>query len=213
MLSTHFATGLSGWLDYEILSIEPARAEARLELRDELLMRSGDYLHAGTVVAFADSVAGYGTLASLPERARGFTTAELKVNLVATTGAGDALLAVATLVHGGRTTQVWDVVVSREHDEPAHRPLPRHPVPARRRAMIIGHRAERRRRRARNVHRHCRPPMAARAPRRAGVLRARRRRQARERQRGTSANPCAECAESGMTGFYTDLTSSLTLAL
>jgi 1,4-dihydroxy-2-naphthoyl-CoA hydrolase len=117
VLSAHFATGLSGWLDYEILSIEPGRAEARLELRDELLMRSGDYLHAGTVVAFADSVAGYASLASLPERAKGFTTAELKVNLVATTGAGDALLAVATLVHGGRTTQVWDVVVSREQDD------------------------------------------------------------------------------------------------
>lgn len=117
VLSAHFATGLSGWLEYEILSIEPGRAEARLELRDELLMRSGDYLHAGTVVAFADSIAGYGALASLPEGARGFATAELKVNLVATTGAGDALLALAKLVHSGRTTQVWDVLVSREHDD------------------------------------------------------------------------------------------------
>ena len=116
VLSAHFASGLSGWLGYEILLLEPGRAEARLELRDELLMRSGDYLHAGTVVAFADSVAGYGTLASLPEPTEGFTTAELKVNLVATTGPGDALVAAAKLVHSGRTTQVWDVTVSREHD-------------------------------------------------------------------------------------------------
>jgi 1,4-dihydroxy-2-naphthoyl-CoA hydrolase len=68
-------------------------------------MRSGDYLHAGTVVAFADSVAGYGTRASMPEPTKGFTTAELKVNLVATSP-GDALVAAAKLVHSGRTTQV-----------------------------------------------------------------------------------------------------------
>jgi uncharacterized protein (TIGR00369 family) len=115
-LSEHFATGLSGWLGYDTLLIEPGRIEARLELRDELLMRRGDYLHAGTIVAFADSVAGYGALASLPDRAEGFTTAELKVNLVATTRGRDALLALGTLVHGGNTTQVWDVTVSRERD-------------------------------------------------------------------------------------------------
>ena len=116
VLNQHFATGLSGWLGYDTLLIESGRVEARLELRDELLMRAGDYLHAGTVVAFADSVAGFGALASLPDHAEGFTTAELKVNLVATTRGGDALLAVGSLVHDGRTTQVWDVTVSREHD-------------------------------------------------------------------------------------------------
>jgi 1,4-dihydroxy-2-naphthoyl-CoA hydrolase len=116
VLSEHFATGLSGWLGHETLVIEPGRVEARLELRDELLMRRGDYLHAGTVVAFADSVAGFGALASLPEHAEGFTTAELKINLVATTRGCDALFAVGFLVHDGRTTQIWDVTVSREHD-------------------------------------------------------------------------------------------------
>jgi hypothetical protein len=35
VLSAHFASGLSGWLGYEILLLEPGRAEARLELRDE----------------------------------------------------------------------------------------------------------------------------------------------------------------------------------
>jgi 1,4-dihydroxy-2-naphthoyl-CoA hydrolase len=116
MLTEHFATGLSGWLAYHTLLIEPGRVQARLELRDELLMREGDYLHAGTVVTVADSVAGWGALASLPEHAEGFTTAEHKINLVATARGCDALLAVASLVHGGRTMQVWDVTVSREHD-------------------------------------------------------------------------------------------------
>lgn len=43
--------------------------QARLSLRDELMLAAGDLLHAGTVVAFADSCAGWGCLASLPEHA------------------------------------------------------------------------------------------------------------------------------------------------
>ena len=40
-----------------------------------------------------------------------FTTIELKINLLGTALEGE-LLAEATLQHGGRTTQVWDAVVS-----------------------------------------------------------------------------------------------------
>jgi uncharacterized protein (TIGR00369 family) len=90
--------------------------EARLPLRDDLMMAPGDFLHAGTVVAFADSCAGWGCLATLPEHAGGFTTSELKMNLVGTTRVPDALIGVATLVHGGRSTQVWDTTVTRESD-------------------------------------------------------------------------------------------------
>jgi uncharacterized protein (TIGR00369 family) len=108
--------GLTSFLDFECVLLEPGRMEARLPLRDDLMMARGDYLHAGTVAAFADSCAGWGCLASLPDHARGFATGELKVNLVATTRVPDALLAVATLLHAGRTTQVWDVEVCRESD-------------------------------------------------------------------------------------------------
>ena len=115
-LTENLRSGLTGFLDYEVLSFEGGQIEARLELRDDLMMSAGDFLHAGTVVAFADSCAGWGTLATLPEHAEGFTTAELKVNLVGTTQTPDALICVARLVHGGRSTQVWDATVSRERD-------------------------------------------------------------------------------------------------
>ena len=54
-----------------------------LPLREELLAPNG-YLHAGTVVALADSACGYGCIASLPDGASGFTTIELKTNFLGT---------------------------------------------------------------------------------------------------------------------------------
>ncbi len=48
--------------------------------------------------------------ASLPQGANGFTTVELKTNFLGTALEG-TLIAEATLVHGGRTTQVWDAAI------------------------------------------------------------------------------------------------------
>ena len=71
------------------------------------------YLHAATVVALADTACGYGCVMSLPEGAAGFTTLELKANFIGTTLEGRITCA-ARLVHGGRTTQVWDAEVKSE---------------------------------------------------------------------------------------------------
>jgi 1,4-dihydroxy-2-naphthoyl-CoA hydrolase len=71
------------------------------------------YLHAATVVALADTACGYGCVMSLPEGAAGFTTLELKTNFIGTTLEG-RITCEARLVHGGRTTQVWDAEVKSE---------------------------------------------------------------------------------------------------
>ena len=52
-----------------------------------------------------------GCIASLPEGAAGFTTIELKSNHLGTAREG-TLDCVAKAVHLGKTTQVWDAVVS-----------------------------------------------------------------------------------------------------
>ena len=96
-------------LGIEFVALEPGHAELRLPLRDELLAPNG-YLHAGTVVALADTACGYGCTASLPPGGSGFTTIELKTNFLGTAREG-TLECVATLVHGGRTTQVWDATI------------------------------------------------------------------------------------------------------
>ena len=74
-------------------------------------MAPNGYLHAGSVVTLADSCCGYGCVASLPAGAAGFTTVELKSNHLGTARDG-TLDCVATPVHRGKTTQVWDAVVS-----------------------------------------------------------------------------------------------------
>jgi uncharacterized protein (TIGR00369 family) len=106
---------LPGLFGVELLSIRHGEVETRLALRPEHLAPN-DFLHAGTVITLADTSAGMGCLASLPEQAGGFTTIELKTNFLGTAREG-ALRCDARLVHGGGRTQVWDASVSREADE------------------------------------------------------------------------------------------------
>ncbi|HEY6758819.1 MAG TPA: PaaI family thioesterase [Baekduia sp.] len=115
-LTAFYRSGLPGLLGIEITAISPGCIEARLPLHDGLMQTAGGILHAGSVVAFADSLAGWGCLASLPDGATAFVTGELKINMVASTRQPDVLTAVGILVHGGRSTQVWDVTVARESD-------------------------------------------------------------------------------------------------
>ncbi len=84
--------------------------DARFEVGPHLLAPNG-YLHAGSVVTLADTACGYGCIANLPEGAFSFTTVELKSNHLGTAREG-AVVCTATLAHGGRTTQVWDAVVT-----------------------------------------------------------------------------------------------------
>ena len=79
----------SGLIGIEVEEIEAGHVRMRLPLREELLAPNG-YLHAGTVVALADSSCGYGCIASLPEGATGFTTIELKTNFLGTALDGHA---------------------------------------------------------------------------------------------------------------------------
>lgn len=83
---------------------------AELEVASYLLAPNG-YLHAGTVVTLADTSAGYGCIAILPEGAVNFTTIELKSNHLSTARDG-VIMCQAQVVHRGKTTQVWDSVVT-----------------------------------------------------------------------------------------------------
>ncbi len=74
-------------------------------------MAPNGFLHAATVVALADTSCGYGCVANLPANAKGFTTIELKSNHLGTAKDG-TIECIATPVHVGKTTQVWDAVVS-----------------------------------------------------------------------------------------------------
>ncbi len=101
---------LPGLIGVEVLEAEKGRLASRLELREELLAPNG-YLHAATIIALADTSCGYGCFVNLPSEAEGFTTIELKSNFLGTKHEG-IIECEATLVHGGRATQVWDATVT-----------------------------------------------------------------------------------------------------
>jgi 1,4-dihydroxy-2-naphthoyl-CoA hydrolase len=105
---------LPGLLGIEIAEVDGPRVRARLAVAPHHLAPNG-YLHAATVIALADTACGYGCVANLPAGATGFTTVELKSNFVGTLLEG-ALQCRAEMVHGGRTTQLWDATVTSEGD-------------------------------------------------------------------------------------------------
>ena len=106
---------LPGLVGLKILKLTPEGLESRLDVRQELMAPNG-FLHAATVIALADTSCGYACVANLPQGASGFTTLELKSNFLGTTRDG-AIFCRATPAHLGRTTQVWDAVVTIEGTE------------------------------------------------------------------------------------------------
>lgn len=124
-------TGLPALLGVVLVSVDAQRVEATLIVTEAHLAPVVGYLHAGTAIALADTACGYGCMVSLPATATGFTTVELKSNHVGTAVPGQQLVCVATPAHHGRTTQVWDAIVTiaegeSRGDVPLHptRPLP-----------------------------------------------------------------------------------------
>lgn len=114
ILNARGAGRLPGLVGFKVTAIEDERLTAEIAIRSELLAPNG-YLHAATIIALADTACGYGCLAHLPDGALNFTTVELKSNFFATALDG-TIACVATPVHRGRTTQVWDAVVTRAAD-------------------------------------------------------------------------------------------------
>lgn len=104
---------LPGYLGLEWLTLESGRTEGRLTVA-KIHMAPNGYLHAASVIALADSASGIGCMRSLPPGANSFTTIELKSNFLGTAREGESIFCVARLIHGGRTTQIWDAEVTNE---------------------------------------------------------------------------------------------------
>jgi 1,4-dihydroxy-2-naphthoyl-CoA hydrolase len=101
-----------GYMGILITEVEAGGLTGEIELKDFHMAPNG-FLHAGTVVTLADTTCGYGCFANLPAGANGFTTIELKSNHLGTALQG-TIASRATPVHLGKTTQVWDAVVTHK---------------------------------------------------------------------------------------------------
>jgi len=105
------AGSFPGDLGIELPEIEDGHVLGRMTVDRRHLHPMG-YVHGGAWVAFADTVAAWGTMRNL-EEGRGFTTVELKINVIASAGEGDELRALGEPLHIGSRTQVWQVRVTR----------------------------------------------------------------------------------------------------
>lgn len=101
---------LPGYLGIEVVDIGEQRLSSRMRV-EKRHVAPNDFLHAASIVALADTSCGYATIAHLPAGAQSFTTIELKSNHLGTVTDG-VVHCVASAQHLGRTTQVWDAVVS-----------------------------------------------------------------------------------------------------
>jgi uncharacterized protein (TIGR00369 family) len=109
-------TRLPGMLGLEILSCAPNLVTGRIPVTAPLIAGTG-FLWAPVVIALADTLCAYGCGENRPEGAQSFTTIEMKANFLGTVAEGGAIRGRATPVHLGRTTHVWDAVVTNEATE------------------------------------------------------------------------------------------------
>lgn len=107
--------GLDATLGVHYETLTPEEVVATLEVTPALVQPFG-YLHGGTSIALAESVASAGAFLAAPDdhAAFGMTVAASHLRPVR----DGALRAVATPAHSGRTSQVWDVRLTDAHDRP-----------------------------------------------------------------------------------------------
>lgn len=101
-----------GLLGVELREAVPGRVVAALKVRPELCT-TGQTLHGGAFMAFADTLGAVGTFLDLPKGAR-TTTTDSSTKFTRGAPVGSTVIGTATAFHRGRTTQVWQTLVTTE---------------------------------------------------------------------------------------------------
>jgi 1,4-dihydroxy-2-naphthoyl-CoA hydrolase len=101
-----------GLMGVTLVEVTPERVVGTLEVRADLCT-TGESVHGGALMAFADALGGVATFANLPKGGR-TTTIESKTNFLAAAPVGSTLTAECTPFHRGRTTMVWQTQIRRD---------------------------------------------------------------------------------------------------
>jgi len=104
------ADSLPDLLGIELTQVGDKALQVSLQIEPRHLNPAHTSCHAATMVAIADTACGWGCVAHLPGKAKSFTTVDLSCNLLRAVTSGK-LICEAVLLHGGRTTQIWDAIV------------------------------------------------------------------------------------------------------
>ena len=107
-----FAPRLPGLLGMTLTEVGVDRVVATLLVRPDLCT-TGETLHGGSIMAFADTLGAVGTSMNL-EAGSGTTTVESSTKFLASAPVGTTVTAECTPFHRGRTTMVWQTQIRNE---------------------------------------------------------------------------------------------------
>ena len=101
--------GLMG-IEFKVLELD--RVVAELNVRPDLCT-SGDIMHGGAYMAFADTLGAVGTLLNLSDRQR-TTTTDSSTKFIAGAKSGSLVVGESIALHRGRTTMVWQTMIKND---------------------------------------------------------------------------------------------------
>ncbi len=103
---------LATTLGIEVLEATKERVRGRLVVKPEICT-SGQIIHGGAIMSFADVLGATGAWMNLPDGAS-TTTIESKTNFIAGAKVGTTLTAESLPVHIGRRSSVWQTRIVKE---------------------------------------------------------------------------------------------------
>jgi len=92
---------------------DTAPPTGRFTVTHDLIAGTG-YLWAPVVIALADALCAFGVGRNWPQDASSFTTVESKANFLSSAKENEVVTGLATPLHLGSTTQVWDAAIRNE---------------------------------------------------------------------------------------------------
>jgi uncharacterized protein (TIGR00369 family) len=107
-----FAPLFPGLMGIELSEVAADRVVASLKVRPDLCT-TGEILHGGALMAFADTLGAVGSFMNLPPGAR-TTTIESSTKFIRAAPLGSTVTGECTALHRGRTTMVWQTLVKSE---------------------------------------------------------------------------------------------------
>jgi len=103
-----------GLMGVQLVEVTPEKVRASLVVRPDLCT-TGDSMHGGAFMAFADTLGGIATYVNLPPKTR-TTTIESSTKFLRGAPVGSTVHAECTAFHKGRTTMVWQTLVRNADD-------------------------------------------------------------------------------------------------
>ncbi|MBV7507011.1 hotdog fold thioesterase [Bacillus sp. sid0103] len=101
-------------LGIEITQLEKGKVMATMPVDGRTLQPHG-ILHGGASVALAETVASVGAYELVDKETEAVAGLEINANHVRPKSEGQ-VTAIATVLHQGKTTQVWDIKITDEQD-------------------------------------------------------------------------------------------------